>query len=181
LTSPAGRSHAISVSDEWICAVEVIDLDFASAWQREGFLDVLDSYARDPIGGGSPLGENVRARLLPGLSDQGHAVVLLAIADESVLGTAVCFLGYSTFAAAPLLNIHDLAVLPQHRGMGIGHALLEAVDRRAKALGCCKITLEVREDNTGARALYERLGFSDYTQAGMTIPTLFLEKKLEKP
>jgi len=44
----------------------------------------------------------------------------------------VCFRGFSTFAAAPLINVHDLAVVPGFRGQGIGRRLLEAVEMYAE-------------------------------------------------
>jgi ribosomal protein S18 acetylase RimI-like enzyme len=140
---------------------------------------LLDAYARDPMGGGAPLPEAVRARLGPDLRERvarGAAVVLLALREGEAVGVAVCFVGYSTFRARPLLNLHDLAVLPAARGAGAGWALLAGVAERARALGCCKVTLEVREDNTVARRLYGRAGFVDFAPAGAPTRTLFLEK-----
>jgi ribosomal protein S18 acetylase RimI-like enzyme len=86
--------------------------------------------------------------------------------------------GYSTFRARPLLNLHDLAVQPEARERGVGGALLAAVESHARALGCCKVTLEVREDNASARRLYERVGFVDSAPAGARTRTLFLEKSV---
>src|SRR5688572_14329373 len=96
-----------------------------------------------------------------------------ALADEEPVGVAVCFFGFSTFNARPLLNIHDLAVLPQYRGLGAGRALLQAAEEHARREGCCKLTLEVQEDNTRARALYRRFGFAD-SAVGASAPTRFL-------
>jgi ribosomal protein S18 acetylase RimI-like enzyme len=89
----------------------------------------------------------------------------------------VAFTGFSTFQGLPLLNIHDLAVLPAQRGAGVGRALLAAAEEHARATGCCKLTLEVQEDNTPARRLYERVGFRDVTY-GDSGPTRFLGKPL---
>jgi ribosomal protein S18 acetylase RimI-like enzyme len=50
-------------------------------------------------------------------------------------------------------------VLPASRGRGVGRALLDAIERKATALGCCKLTLEVTEQNHTARRVYERAGF----------------------
>ena len=71
-----------------------------------------------------------------------------------------------------MLNIHDIAVLPEWRGRSVAQALLEAIVELARQLGCCRITLEVREDNPRARGLYERAGF---TAAQCS---LFMEKTL---
>jgi ribosomal protein S18 acetylase RimI-like enzyme len=68
---------------------------------------------------------------------------------------------------------NDLAVLPEFQSRGLGTRLLDEVERRARARGCCKITLEVHETNHGARRLYERFGFGPWRS-----PTLFVTKPL---
>jgi ribosomal protein S18 acetylase RimI-like enzyme len=159
-------------------AIEIREADFDDASHCRGLLDVLDSYAAEPSGGGVPLSSEVRQRLIPALRAQPLALVLLAFVDGAPVGIASCFFGFSTFYAKPLLNVHDLAVLPAHRGRGVGRALLAAVEEHALARDCCKLTLEVREDNHGARALYHAHGFRDFDLAGKTYPTLFLSKAL---
>lgn len=159
-------------------AVEVVEADLGNAAHARGIVEILDAYAREPVGGERPLAPPVRERLVPELAKQAHALVLLAFADARPAGVAVCFRGFSTFAARPLLNIHDLAVLPERRSAGIGRALLAAAEARARALGCCKLTLEVREDNARARGLYRSVGFADYAAGADPMPTFFLEKRL---
>lgn len=126
-------------------------------------VELLDMYCRDEFGDGTPLSAQARENLIPGLLKHGGARVFLAfddtVADQSPLGVAICLLGFSSFRGAPLLNIHDIAVAPDSRGKGIGAALLSALEEDAKALGCCKITLEVRSDNARAQALYQRIGY----------------------
>ena len=78
---------------------------------------------------------------------------------EEFVGLALCIPSFSSFRARPVLNIHDIAVAPGHRGKGIGQALLKAVEKEARRRGCCKVTLEVREDNEIAKAAYRRAGF----------------------
>jgi ribosomal protein S18 acetylase RimI-like enzyme len=137
--------------------------DLADARDAESIPMLLNSYAIEPVGGGRPLPQDVRERLVPALKDIPRALVLLAFADDAPIGIAVCFVGFSTFRAQPLLNIHDLAVLPQHRGKGAGRALLHAAEHYARLQGCCRLTLEVLESNSGARALYRRFGFDNTT------------------
>ena len=91
--------------------------------------------------------------------------------------SVVCFFGLSTFQARPLLNIHDLAVVPEYLGKGIGRALLSAAETRARRHGCCRLTLEVQDDNQWARSLYESFGFEDFI-VGNSAPTRFLSKAL---
>lgn len=159
--------------------VEVAEAELTNPDHARGIVEILDSYARDRMGGARPLSQGVRERLVPELAARASALVLLAFARGGPVGAAVCFLGFSTFAARPLLNVHDLAVLPEFRGLGIGRALLEAAESRARQLGCCKLTLEVRGDNRRARSLYESVGFGDFAPGADPTPTLFLEKRLE--
>jgi ribosomal protein S18 acetylase RimI-like enzyme len=141
----------------------------------------VDAYAQSAAGGGQPLPPEVRARLVPALRDQAGAVVLLAVSDRTVVGIATCFFGFSTFAARPLLNVHDLAVQPEFQRRGIGRALLVAAEDRARARGCVKLTLEVLEDNLRARGLYHERGFRDFEVGGQARRTFFLCKPLPPP
>jgi ribosomal protein S18 acetylase RimI-like enzyme len=159
-------------------SLEIREADLADAADAAGFLAVLDSYAADEMGGTTPLAPDVRRRLVPALREQPGALVLLAFEANQPIGVATCFFGFSTFAARPLLNVHDLAVLPDCRGRGVGRALLNAAAQHARARGCAKLTLEVREDNLRARGLYEACGFCDFELAGVTHRTLFLSKSL---
>ena len=158
--------------------LQVREADFDDERDAEGIVAVLDSYASAPVGGGKPLAPDVRGRLIPMLRAHPTSLVLLAFVDNEPVGIAVCFFGLSSFRARPLLNIHDLAVLPQHHGKGVGQALLKAVEDHARRKGCCKLTLEVLDDNTRARSLYRRFGFDDVVVGGS--PTRFLAKPLEK-
>ncbi len=153
------------------------EADLSDRRDADGIVAVLDSYAVDPIGGGQALAPDVRERVVPALRDHPTSLVLLALVADEPVGVAVCFFGLSTFRARPLLNIHDLAVLPQHRGKGVGRALLRAAEEHARRKGCCRLTLEVRDDNA-ARGLYRRVGFED-SMPGSSVPTRFLVKSLE--
>ena len=72
---------------------------------------------------------------------------------------------------------HDLAVVPEYRARGVGGALLRECENRAPRAGCCKLTLEVQDNNLRARSLYERFGFEDFVVAGSAF-TRFLSKSL---
>jgi len=137
----------------------IIVADYDNPAHGEAIVTLLDAYACDLHGGGQPLTSSVRATLVEGLREHPGAFSLLAYVDDQAVGLANCFAGFSTFAARPLINLHDLAVLPSHRGRGVGKALLDAVSGRAKEQGCCKVTLEVRADNAIAQRLYRAAGF----------------------
>ena len=151
--------------------------DLLDSQDADAVVTMLNAYASDPRGGGRPLTPAVQARLATDLQQMPTARVWLAFEGSAAIGVCVGFLGYSTFWGRPLLNIHDLAVLPSGRGRGIGGALLAAVQEYAISEACCKLTLEVQEDNTPARHLYARFGFED-VRYGDSGPTRFLGKPL---
>ena len=160
-----------------MAAITVTEARFDDPAHAQGIIDVLDSYASDPVGGGTPLSPAVQERLLSMLRDHPTTVILLAMHGVHPVGVAICFVGLSTFQARPLLNIHDLAVIPEQRGQGIGRRLLRAAEREAARRGCCKLTLEVQDSNLRARRIYERFGFEDFV-VGDSGPTRFLNKHL---
>ena len=147
---------------------EIKEADLDRPEHQWAIVEVLDDYARDPIIDGKPLSDDVKRELIPELRRHPTTHVLLAFAGDRPVGVAVCFLGFSTFAARPLLNLHDFAVLTEHRGQGVGRQLMDAVVAKARELECCRVTLEVDEHNERARRLYRAAGFEG--------PALFLKK-----
>lgn len=143
---------------------------------------MLDSYAHDAMGGGEGLREDVKHKLADALAQRAHAFSVLAFdgvpAGDSAVGLINCFEGFSTFAARPLVNIHDVAVLPAYRGKGIAQMMMAEVERIAIERGCCKLTLEVLEANAGAQALYKKLGYGGYRLGSATGVAQFWQKKL---
>jgi len=154
-------------------AVEIRTADLADPAQASALVEILDAYAREPNGQSAPLPAEARANLAAGLRAHPAAFVLFACDGPRPVGAAVCFVGFSTFAGRPLVNLHDLAVLPGERGRGIGSQLLAEVERRARELGACKLTLEVHDTNHGAKRLYAETGFGPWSS-----PTLFVSKRL---
>ena len=61
--------------------------------------------------------------------------------------------------APDLVYIEALAVAEEHRGRGIGSLLLDDAEQWARARGRRRLALHVLANNTGARRLYERVGF----------------------
>ncbi len=141
-------------------------------------LTMVDAYSRDPMGDGAPLSPDVRERLIPGLRQHPTTLVFLACERDVPVGVAVCFLGFSTFAARPLVNLHDVCILSTHRGRGVGRGLLAAVESRARELGCCKLTLEVLDQNHRALKTYTAAGFKRYSLQPGAGEAIFLTKPL---
>lgn len=164
--------------------VSVREADLAHPPDASAIVELIDEYARDAMGGGRPLPPEVSDGLAEGLAAHPTSFVLLAVREDRPVGVAVCFRGFSTFRARPLINVHDLAVTREMRGHGVGRQLLMAVEERARALGCCKLTLEVRGDNRIAQGLYRSFGFLGGSGApgnalgGLPGQTFFWEKPL---
>ena len=151
--------------------------DYGDQSDAAELADLLDTYARDPMGGGAPLSDHARANLASGLA-ASNAFSLIARVDGKPAGLANCLMGYSTFAGAPLVNIHDFPVVPAHRGHGVGVALMQAIETEALRRGACKITLEVLTGNAAARRLYEACGYADYQLDPAAGHALFWQKRL---
>jgi len=158
--------------------VQVRKADLSDPIDGAAMLLLLDSYASDLMGGGTPLREDVRIRLPFDLHDRPGTLVLIAWCLDSPAGLAIAFEGYSTFEARPLLNLHDFVVAPPFRGQGVARRLLSAIETEARGLGCCKITLEVLENNFRARGIYDQAGFAGYELDPAAGKALFLQKKL---
>jgi len=62
--------------------------------------------------------------------------------------------------------------------MGIGRMLLERIEAKARELNCCRITLEVRQDNRVARGLYRKVGFDQAVDGTERIAVEFWHKTL---
>jgi [ribosomal protein S18]-alanine N-acetyltransferase len=56
-----------------------------------------------------------------------------------------------------------LAVKPSHQRCGIGRAVMHWLEESALTAGIATVTLELRANNYGARAFYQRLGFKEDT------------------
>ena len=90
-------------------------------------------------------------------------VLFLAEEEGRVVGFAICEreVGASpTWEWPPdFLAIVDLIVLPEHRGKGIGDALIAAAEAEARKLGVAALDLTMAATNDSARRFYERHGF----------------------
>jgi GNAT superfamily N-acetyltransferase len=144
------------------------------------WLDLLDAYAKDPMGGGEGLSDYAKANLVERLKNLPGFHGALAFMGETPVGLINCFTGFSTFAAKPLLNIHDVVVLSEWRGQGIASALLDWAEECANQLGCCKLTLEILSNNTAAMASYRRAGFVPYELDPAAGHALLMQKSLEE-
>jgi GNAT superfamily N-acetyltransferase len=87
-----------------------------------------------------------------------YAETLIAEVDGSPVGFALFFHNFSTFLAQPGIYLEDLFVVPEHRGGGVGRALLKELARLAVERECGRLEWAVLDWNRDAIGFYERLG-----------------------
>ena len=85
-----------------------------------------------------------------------HVVALLA---GKVIGWCdICPIGRPVYAHGGVLG---MGIIAEHRGRGIGEALMRAALDQARERGLTRVELTVRADNERAVALYRKIGFQD--------------------
>lgn len=92
-----------------------------------------------------------------------YAEVLLAEEKGKVVGFALFFHNYSTFAGRPGIYLEDLFVVPEHRGQGHGKALLVELARLALERGCGRVEWVVLNWNEPAIQFYRSIGAEPMT------------------
>jgi ribosomal protein S18 acetylase RimI-like enzyme len=124
-----------------------------------------------PSGAHAETGETVREKMK-------SACVILALAGGEAAGCIYCQPGEG------YLYFSRLAVLPAHRRQGLGRALIEHIEERARAMRLPRVRLGVRVVLDHQRAYYERLGYrvvESATHPGYTEPTyVFMEKETSR-
>ena len=83
---------------------------------------------------------------------------LTAANATTPVGFALYFHNYSTWRGHAGIHVEDLYVSVEHRGKGIGKALLTKVAAIAVAEGCTRLQWDVLEWNTPAIGFYEQMG-----------------------
>src|SRR5262249_41541029 len=120
----------------------------ASLVRELAVYEKLEKYAR-----ASP--DDLRRHLF---GPRPFAEVILAEVGSTPVGFALFFHTFSTFRGQPGLYLEDLFVRPEHRGRGIGKALLGALAGIATARGCAKLEWIVLDWNESAIGFYRSLG-----------------------
>jgi GNAT superfamily N-acetyltransferase len=90
--------------------------------------------------------------------ERAYAEVVIAESNGVAAGFALFFHNYSTFLARPGIYLEDLFVRPEHRGRGVGKALLQHLATLAVSRGCGRLEWAVLDWNTDAIGFYEKLG-----------------------
>ncbi len=92
---------------------------------------------------------------------------LVGLVDSRVVATAMA--GYDGHRGW----VNYLAVAPAHQKQGLGRELMRVIEENLLALGCPKINLQIRTDNTAALKFYEKLGYQ--TDAAVSMGKRLIE------
>lgn len=102
-----------------------------------------------------------RAAFADLFADEHNGRVWIAEEGGEALGYAVLTLGFAMEYYGRDGFLDDLYLAPAARGRGLGTALMDTVEREARALGVRALHLEVGRDNARAKGLYAARGFRD--------------------
>lgn len=167
-------AHSFNITD-----ISINRADYSNPIHAKDLVLLMNEYAQDPMGGGEGLSEFCQDNLVKKLQNFPTAYSWLAYHQLQPVGLLNAFLGFSTFKCQPLMNIHDVIVQQQARGLGISRQLFEAAEAHARTLGCCKMTLEVLSGNEPAKRAYHAFGYNNYQLDESTGIAEFWQKYLD--
>lgn len=110
-----------------MAAIETYIADYDDPVQAKTVSDLLNGYALDQFGNSGPLDDDVRAKLCSELAKIQGAFSVVATVEGVPVGLINCFQGFSTFKCKPLVNIHDVFVVPEHRRKGVTQVMMAKV------------------------------------------------------
>jgi GNAT superfamily N-acetyltransferase len=84
---------------------------------------------------------------------------VVAVDGARIVGLAGLQIGLSLEYDRPVAKLSELVVDEDYRGQGLGQALVEAVEREARARDCVLLYLTTAHRRRDAHAFYERIGF----------------------
>lgn len=117
------------------------------------------------LGWVEPPGRDEIAELLSGLASAVVAddarVAIARDRDTAIVGLAY-WTRYTRPTHRPHVDVEKVAVDPRAQGAGVGRELMRALITSARDIGVEVMTLDLREDNAPAIALYRSLGFERY-------------------
>lgn len=133
---------------------------------KEYYGDSIVQYAQDMASAGNVSPEEAQAAsekqfndLLPkGLDSAGqHLMTIWDVENERCVG--MVWVGERKRRDVSQAVIYDIRVAEDLRGQGYGTQALEAVEAKVHEMGFPEIWRHVFGHNTGARKMYERLGY----------------------
>jgi len=131
----------------------------ATAGDLDALLALFADYQRFYAGTARPDDHNARflARFVAP-SDDGLLLLAPGGADAAPAGYACLYWTFSSVSATDIVLLNDLYVRPEHRGTGVGEALVAAAVAVGRERGASHVRWFTALDNRRAQRLYERLG-----------------------
>ena len=166
-----GHRAQIGVGDEGPSTLAVRIASPADADAIGQLLHDFNSEYNEPTPGPDRLSERIRRMLAA-----GDTTVLLGGVGPD--GLAVLRFRAAIWSDALECYLAELYVVPQHRGRGLGRALLQTAMDVARAQGADHMDLGTSEDDVAARSLYESLGFINRERGREGPITFFYERDL---
>ena len=114
-------------------------LTTANRRQAKEIVDLLNIYALDPMGGGEALRDNGKLHLFQHLPKYLRPSVFSLLCRRRSSRFGYCFQAFSNLACKPV-NIHDVMVCDEYRGLGLCRRMLDKVEIARK--DARKVTLE---------------------------------------
>ncbi|MGL1936422.1 MAG: GNAT family N-acetyltransferase [Fibrobacterales bacterium] len=149
----------LQYNNEVLGKIVIERCDFLNHEHCENLVKLTNIFMTDPEAGcGRSLSHAEEENLIFGLAEHPTTFILFAKYNDQYVGLITCFIGFSTFKAKKLIQVHDIVVHPDFRGKGIAKKMMKTVEDTAVALRYCKITIEVRDDNTFGKKLMNTLG-----------------------
>ena len=158
--------------------IQIIFANYNDKNHAKAIGNILNEYAKDEMGGNKELSLDIRENIAKKLSTISNSFTVLAYVDNKPAGLITSFENFSTFKCKPLINIHDIMVLKEFRGLGLSQKMLALVEKEAITRDCCRITLEVLDKNEIAKKSYTKFGFVGYELDPQFGKALFWEKEL---
>ena len=103
------------------------------------------------------------------LSDESVGRIYVARDAGKVVAMATLLYTVSTAEGGLAALLEDVVVRPDHRGRGIGSALLGHVLAEARRQGALRVTLLTDGQNDRAKSLYAKLGFEASSMTPMRL------------
>lgn len=100
-------------------------------------------------------------RRLANLASTGSDECLVALRNGEVVGMAAVHVSATLVDDNLVAKLSTIVVDRRYRRLGIGEALLSAVEQRARKIGCSLIFLTTADRRDGAHAFYRRIGFEE--------------------
>lgn len=143
LATPMNDLEIRNARDDELDIVASLMVDAYAEYAARMSPDAWSSFAHDIA--------NVRGRLT-------DAELLVAERDGEIVG-AVTMYRHWRGAQEGAISVRMLSVPPQHRGSGVGRALMEHCIELARTAGHDRIVLTTTQEMEDARDMYERMGF----------------------